>query len=85
MPFFSICIPAYKNIAYLKRLLKSINEQTFTDFEVIITDDSSDSSVENLLQQLKFAHKVNYHKNIPALGMPASTGTLPCIWPKVNG
>ena len=49
LPFFSICIPAYKNTDYLKRLLDSISIQTFRDFEVIITDDSPDETVSTFI------------------------------------
>lgn len=36
----SICIPAYGNPEGIRRLLDSIAGQTYTDFEIIITDDS---------------------------------------------
>ena len=49
VPFISICIPAYKNTTYVGRLLDSISEQTFTDYEVVVTDDSPDDSVKNFL------------------------------------
>ena len=47
-PLISICIPAYKRIDYLQKLLDSISIQTFKDYEVIVTDDSPDESVEIL-------------------------------------
>ncbi|CAN5470706.1 hypothetical protein BH10BAC2_BH10BAC2_23950 [soil metagenome] len=71
-PFISICIPAYKRVNYLKRLLDSILIQTFTDFEVIITDDSDDNSVKDLADL--YAEKLDliYHKNTKTLGTPAN-------------
>ena len=36
----SIVIPTYKRVDYLDRLLKSIEVQTFKEFEVIVVDDS---------------------------------------------
>ena len=39
----SICIPTYNKPAELNRLLKSIECQTFRDFEIIISDDSDSS------------------------------------------
>lgn len=75
-PLISICIPAYKNVAYLKRLLDSIACQTFKDYEVIITDDSPDNGVQALLsgyeQQLC---GLRYLKNVPAKGMPENWNT----------
>ena len=41
MPKVSIIIPAYERINYLKRLLNSIIQQTFSDYEIIIVDDCS--------------------------------------------
>jgi glycosyltransferase involved in cell wall biosynthesis len=69
-PFFSIAIPAYKNTQHLTRLLKSIESQTFTDYEVIITDDTPDDSVEQLLTQDFPGNSFQYFKNQPALGTP---------------
>jgi len=76
-PFISICIPAYKNADYLQRLLVSILIQTYTDFEVVITDDSPDDSVFELLASCKSAFEaanipLRYYKNTPALGTPAN-------------
>lgn len=68
----SICIPAYKRIAFLERLLLSIESQTFQDFEVIISDDSDDDSVFRLIQQFKNKLDIQYFKNEIALGTPAN-------------
>ena len=47
-PFISICIPAYKNVEFLKRLPDSIAVQSFKNFEVILSDDSPGKEVEQL-------------------------------------
>jgi glycosyltransferase involved in cell wall biosynthesis len=70
MPFISICIPAYKHVDYLERLLISVSTQTFTDFEIIITDDSPDNSVEILLQKFSSLPNLYYYKNPQPLGTP---------------
>lgn len=36
----SICIPVYNRVHYLPRLLESILNQTFTDFEIVVSDNS---------------------------------------------
>jgi glycosyltransferase involved in cell wall biosynthesis len=72
MPFISICIPAYKNLDYLRRLLDSISIQTYKDFEVIITDDTPDESLVPLIHQYMHLFKINYCKNAIALGTPAN-------------
>ncbi len=69
-PLISICIPAYKNVEYLKLLLESISIQTFTNFEVIITDDSNDNSVSDFINTTKWNFSISYLKNEIALGSP---------------
>ena len=70
-PLISICIPAYKRVDYLKRLLDVIASQTYKNFEVVITDDSGkDNSVENFIQGANFEFKVVYIKNPVPLGSP---------------
>lgn len=71
-PYISICIPAYKRVDFLRRLLASISQQTFTDFEVIITDDSPDDSVSFLLNELSLPFEFQYYRNSPALGTPGN-------------
>ena len=70
--FISICIPAYKRTHFLKRLLLSIENQSYTNYEVIISDDSNDNSVEELLKEFKGKLEVKYFKNENPLGTPAN-------------
>ena len=67
---FSICIPAYKSVTYLGRLLNSVFEQTFTDFEIVITDDSPDATVSDWLRANYNDPRIAYFKNPVALGTP---------------
>jgi glycosyltransferase involved in cell wall biosynthesis len=71
-PLISICIPSYKRIVFLERLLKSIEEQSFRDFEIIIADDSPDTSVELLIRQRFSFLPVLYLRNQSARGTPAN-------------
>ena len=41
MPIISIIVPVYKSEEYIDRCIKSILDQTFTDFELILVDDGS--------------------------------------------
>lgn len=66
----SICIPAYKRIDFLKRLLDSIAIQTFREFEVIVTDDSPDGEVKVLCDQYAGHFPLRYFRNEKALGTP---------------
>lgn len=68
----SICIPAYHSGEKLDRLLSSIQAQTFTNYEIIVSDDSRDNSIELLIQE-KYQHlPVRYYHNEQALGTPAN-------------
>ena len=69
-PFISICIPAYKNVGYLKRLLDSIDLQNFRDFEVVMSDDSPDDAVRNLTATYENSFSITYIKHSPSLGTP---------------
>lgn len=40
-PYFSVIIPTLNEEKYLPKLLKSLTEQTFSDFEVVLVDGSS--------------------------------------------
>lgn len=42
----SICIPTYNNLEQVVHLLQSIEEQTYQDIEIIITDDSTNQDIE---------------------------------------
>jgi len=66
----SICIPAYKNVEFLERLLHSISIQSFADYEVVITDDSPDDSVKKFIQDYTFPKPIRYIKNTFSLGTP---------------
>ena len=68
-PFISICIPTYKNVAYLQRLLQSISIQAFTDYEIVVTDNSPDSSVAELVKAFEPTLSVRYFKNDPPTNM----------------
>ena len=70
-PFISICIPTYKNASFFKRLMDSIVLQDFKKFEVIISDDSPDDSIAELIAEYQNnILELKYIKNDPAKGMP---------------
>ncbi len=71
-PLISICIPAYKNESLLVRLLDSIQIQIFTDFEVIITDDSPNDSMLALCEKYYTSFALTYIWNYKPLGTPAN-------------
>ena len=68
----SICIPTYNQTKYLVKTLDSIVLQTFQNFELIISDDSTTNDVESIVNTYrnKFILKVQYVRNNPSLGSP---------------
>ena len=67
----SICIPAYKRLVYFHRLMVSIQNQSFQNFEVVITDDSGlDTSIEEYVSSLVVNFPIRYVKNSVPLGSP---------------
>lgn len=71
-PKVSICIPTYRQTQYLKRTLDSIVLQDFDDYEVIVSDDTPDASVETLIHKYGFGPKLIYVRNTQPLGSPAN-------------
>lgn len=68
--FISICIPAYQRTGFLIRLLDSVHIQIYQDFEVVITDDSPGSEVQELVEQHALRPKIRYYRNQRTLGTP---------------
>ena len=73
MPKVSICVPTYQNREEVKRLIDSAREQTFQNFEVIITDDSRDNKIEEYINELQKKKddavlKIRYYHNEKPLG-----------------
>lgn len=53
MPKISVIIPAYNRAEYLPRAVKSVLDQTFQDFEIIIVDDGSTDNTKEVAEKLK--------------------------------
>lgn len=70
MPKISICIPAYENAGGIQRLLKSISEQLYGDYEIILTDDSASDAVEKAVKESGLP--VRYVRNHPRRGAIAN-------------
>jgi len=66
----SICIPTYQQVKYLKKTLDSIQLQDFDNYEIIVTDDSRDYSVRNLISTYSTSLPLRYFKNEQQLGSP---------------
>ena len=68
-PTISICIPAYKQPKAIKVLLDSIYAQSYQDYEVVVSDDSPDSEVQQICLDYNRI-PIRYYRNSPAKGSP---------------
>lgn len=74
----SICVPAYNNLSCVQRLLNSIAGQDYVDFEIIITDDSTNGEIEDYIHAVQtetdyaslggIREKIRYQHNAKPLG-----------------
>ena len=67
MPKVSICVPTYNNVEEVKHLLFSISQQSFKDYEIVITDDSTNMEIEDLVKHSQ-DNKIRYFHNETRLG-----------------
>ena len=77
MSKISIVIPAYiKNqtdLSYLKESFDRIVKQSFTDYEVVVSDNSTNELVENLCNLYQNKFSLIYKKNLDHIGMSANS------------
>jgi glycosyltransferase involved in cell wall biosynthesis len=71
MPLVSFCVSTYKRGNTLTETLRSIQRQTFVDFEVIISDNDAESSGKPFVEILNDSRFI-YSPNGKNLGMKAS-------------
>jgi glycosyltransferase involved in cell wall biosynthesis len=71
-PTVSICIPAFERPDLLVRTLDSVLLQSYQDYEVIITDDSRNDSVERAFAPYRHHERLRYFRNARTLGSPAN-------------
>ena len=75
MPFFTIIVPLYNKENYVENTLKSILNQTFTNYEVLVVNDcSTDESVEIIKPYLSESIKLLEHSANKGLSASRNTG-----------
>lgn len=77
MSKISIAIPAYvkdeTDLSYLKESFDRIVKQSFDDYEVVVSDNSSNNLVENLCNEYQDKFSLIYKKNLEHVGMSANS------------
>lgn len=77
MTKISIAIPTYVkdeiDLSYLKESFDRILNQSFKDYEVVVSDNSSNQLVENLCKDYSNKFVLNYKKNLECIGMSANS------------
>jgi glycosyltransferase involved in cell wall biosynthesis len=75
MPHFTVIIPLYNKENFVENTLKSIINQTFTDYEVLIVDDcSTDASVAKIQPFLSDKIRIISHSKNSGLSASRNTG-----------
>lgn len=77
-PRISVMMPAYNSEKYISEAIESILNQTFTDFELIVLNDSPDNAeLDKIIKEYaKKDKRVKYVKNPKNLGIPRSRNKL---------
>lgn len=70
-PYFSIIIPSYNRADLIGKTIRSILDQTFQDFEIIVIDDCSRDNTQEVVLAFKDT-RIHYHKNNSNLERSAS-------------
>ncbi len=72
-PKLSIIICSYNRASYIEKAIKSVLDQTFSSFEIIIIDDCSNDGTEEVVKNLvKVDPRIRYYKNEKNLGISKS-------------
>ncbi len=70
-PVVSVIMPTYQRLTYLREALESVLAQTYTDFEVVVTDNSAADAVRDLV--LSYGdERVRYRHNDGNVGLQAN-------------
>lgn len=87
MPTISVIVPVYKVEKYLAQCIKSIQEQTFNDIEIILVDDGSPDSCGDICDfyttkdpRIRVVHQENQGLSCARnVGIKVSTGEFVCF------
>ena len=67
----SVCVPTYNGAAFIEEALRSILDQTYQDFELLVVDDGSTDATLDIVQSFSDP-RIQVHRNPERLGIPAN-------------
>ncbi len=70
-PKVSVIIPTYNRPHLVSRAIRSVLEQSYQDFEVIVVDDGLDKRSKDVIEGIGDG-RVRYIENVKSEGAPAS-------------
>jgi glycosyltransferase involved in cell wall biosynthesis len=73
-PKVSVIIPTFNRALLIMRAIKSVLDQTYQDFEVIVVDDGSSDETQKVLRSLK-DERIRYFRHEKNLGASAARNT----------
>ena len=83
----SVCLPTYNGADYVEEALRSILNQSYRDFELLVVDDGSTDTTLDIVQSFSDP-RIQLHRNPERLGIPANwnrclelaAGELVCLF-----
>ncbi len=83
MPRVSIAIPTYNCDRFITQSIESLLGQTYSDFEIVISDNASTDGTEEICRRYEaFDKRVRYVRRIENIGGP---GNFRYVWSICNG
>ncbi len=67
----SVCLPTYNGADYIEEALRSVLNQTYLDFELLVIDDGSTDATLNIVHSFSDP-RIRVHRNPERLGIPAN-------------
>ena len=80
MPFFSIVIPLYNKANFILATLKSVSDQTFENYEIIVINDGSTDESLSKIEALKLPKLSIHNKENKGLSAARNRGVTLARW-----